>query len=414
MGHSKEEFKKVYDMLHLYKATFLYKSGREHDIWLLPNGKKFTIGTSMSDRRAPYNTMQNLKHLLGLVDSSPKDTEGERRERKSKGGGSRYAAPVEFVAVPSMQDKLKQALMNTYPFLDLAEEAEKQVAPVVLKKIRGHRLIGSTRAKAGAVRVCPQGIIDEANRLIFMYGEHAGQDYLRRWREGQLKGVSQPQHVETVVEQPKEKRMAWKPPEALPQPVPKASVGVTLDVALNLAFEEAEANIKALEEYIADQDRAKTMLAHMQDVATAMKMAGESMVAARVNMASVNVAISSLNRGKAVLDALTGNNNTSEQKTQPQPTKPTNGSGKHRSYKKFPGVFPVVEARLKQGKATPQQVAKAIVEKFPDYNKHSVYALLQSYRASGKVIQVGAEWTLAVQKSSTQVTQINEANETAM
>lgn len=64
-------------------GAVLERDGK-HEVWLLPNGKKFTRAKTPSDYRAEENQLHDLRHALGLVDSSPKLEEGQRREKKPR------------------------------------------------------------------------------------------------------------------------------------------------------------------------------------------------------------------------------------------------------------------------------------------------------------------------------------------
>lgn len=56
---------------------------RKHQIWKFPDGKTFTKASTPSDWRAPLEQLQDLKKVLGIVDTE-KGKPGERRERKPK------------------------------------------------------------------------------------------------------------------------------------------------------------------------------------------------------------------------------------------------------------------------------------------------------------------------------------------
>jgi len=89
----------------LSQAGAVLKRARKHEVWALPNGKKFVRGQTPSDKRADDNNLSDLKHTLGIV--KPVAVEGERREKKATSGSApaktRYKKPETLSLAQSLR-----------------------------------------------------------------------------------------------------------------------------------------------------------------------------------------------------------------------------------------------------------------------------------------------------------------------
>jgi hypothetical protein len=67
----------------LKRAGAVLVRANRHEVYALPNGKKLTVASTPSDRRAEENMLRDLRHA---TDEVPVHKEGERRPRKHRPG----------------------------------------------------------------------------------------------------------------------------------------------------------------------------------------------------------------------------------------------------------------------------------------------------------------------------------------
>lgn len=77
---------------------------QQHEVWLLPNGQKFTRAKTPGDRRAEHHNLSDLKHALGIVKTET--TNGQRRAKKLTTGKDRTVT-YERANGPSLAHALR-------------------------------------------------------------------------------------------------------------------------------------------------------------------------------------------------------------------------------------------------------------------------------------------------------------------
>lgn len=95
---------------HLKNIGAVKIRSKNHDVYQLPNGRRFAMPQSASDQRAEQNALHELKGLLGEKDYTFRD--GERREKKRTGGRSdqEQYEKVDSIDCRCMRCQLKTAL----------------------------------------------------------------------------------------------------------------------------------------------------------------------------------------------------------------------------------------------------------------------------------------------------------------
>jgi hypothetical protein len=108
----------VKELLKECGAVMLRKS--KHEIWRLPNGQKFIVPISPSDKRTEANQLSDLKRLLGIT--KHETTVGERREkRRTLGRPEQRTKHAPTATLRSFREELSKAV-NTHEFDDMYYE----------------------------------------------------------------------------------------------------------------------------------------------------------------------------------------------------------------------------------------------------------------------------------------------------
>lgn len=95
----------------------------KHEVWLLPNGNKFTRAKTSSDRNAANKDLSDLRRALGIENQGK--GEGERREKRPR----RYpqaqvtSGPLRLTRTPGLTGGLAQQLAAS-GFVEMAESAK--------------------------------------------------------------------------------------------------------------------------------------------------------------------------------------------------------------------------------------------------------------------------------------------------
>lgn len=101
--------RKVADEL-LKKHGCVLVRHNKHEVWLLPNGAKYTRAVTPSDARSDENALRQLRQSLGV--NVQRGEPGERRRRRSKPGAQRkFLAAVVPIAIEERYVGLREKLM---------------------------------------------------------------------------------------------------------------------------------------------------------------------------------------------------------------------------------------------------------------------------------------------------------------
>lgn len=87
---------------------------KKHQVWQLPNGKKFVRSQTPSDQHSDRNNFSDLRRVLGIVDET-RGQEGERREKKLK--------TKKSDAVPQYKQNVNNGLANQLRLAGIIETA---------------------------------------------------------------------------------------------------------------------------------------------------------------------------------------------------------------------------------------------------------------------------------------------------
>lgn len=128
---------KVNDLLAECGAVL--KRATKHEIWLLPNGKKFVRAQTPSDNKADANNLSDLKHTLGLV--KPQATTGERRGRTVK---RKMPQPIKYRKADNMSlaDTLRMAGLTDDALRDRMNDLEARIVRTEKFQVRIEALEG--------------------------------------------------------------------------------------------------------------------------------------------------------------------------------------------------------------------------------------------------------------------------------
>lgn len=88
---------------------------KNHAVYLLPNGVRYTVALTPSDRRAELNQLSDLRRALGLT---PQHQPGERRQKRHKPGRQGSMSPKLISgtsARPTLAEQLRKALGEKGP-----------------------------------------------------------------------------------------------------------------------------------------------------------------------------------------------------------------------------------------------------------------------------------------------------------
>jgi len=103
---------------------------KKHQVWELPDGRHFTIGSTPSDSaRAGLNSLRDLRRFLGLT---PPHKDGERREKKPKKQRQKLGIVSEPVPKIEVRVKLSEELLKKQRPSLVAEKLD--CSPVYLER----------------------------------------------------------------------------------------------------------------------------------------------------------------------------------------------------------------------------------------------------------------------------------------
>jgi hypothetical protein len=142
---------------------------KKHNVYTFPGGKTFTMAQTPSDVRAAANQLSQLRHILGLVDSSAKNTGDinvQRQVKAEQRGAAQRDAQKRFAAERSLQsyrDMVLPEAPKPAPYVDMREVPRlwTGTAPVPIRRDRFRKAYQPLQH--GSARSYPQHVIDQVN-----------------------------------------------------------------------------------------------------------------------------------------------------------------------------------------------------------------------------------------------------------
>ena len=128
---------KVNELLSECGAVF--KRGRKHEVYELPNGKNFVRAATPSDRRSDLNNLSDLKRQLEIVkpaeNKGASPTRTKLIRRKSVKGQSSTERMKSKVASLSLSESLRMAGLTDDVLRDRVSDVETRICELERRQI---------------------------------------------------------------------------------------------------------------------------------------------------------------------------------------------------------------------------------------------------------------------------------------
>src|SRR4029077_11649156 len=101
---------------------------KKHKVWLLPDGLRYTIPSTPSDKRGWMNCLSDLRIKLGMSHENKTQLDFEHKKKEPK--AKTIEAPTAFLdGVPEMEERPKTPV-SVSPLEQVNEPPEREILPM--------------------------------------------------------------------------------------------------------------------------------------------------------------------------------------------------------------------------------------------------------------------------------------------